>query len=140
MNDAIGSVFIEDPSGNTWMMDGKGNISVHAPNDISMSAGGSISLTAGQNITASATVDIIETAGVDKMTSVGMMHNVFVGGNSMTNVLGSMLEIVKGNRNSETAERNEVAKSAKFSASEKDIVVNATKKVTNNSTDKTNLF
>ncbi|WP_130736955.1 type VI secretion system Vgr family protein, partial [Flavobacterium sp. J27] len=30
LNDDQGSVFIEDPSGNTWMMDGKGNISVNA--------------------------------------------------------------------------------------------------------------
>src|SRR5690606_10367603 len=31
MNDAEGSIFIEDPSGNTWFMDGQGNISVNAP-------------------------------------------------------------------------------------------------------------
>ncbi|WP_240665148.1 hypothetical protein [Flavobacterium columnare] len=31
LNDAQGSVFIEDPSGNTWTMDRQGNISVNAP-------------------------------------------------------------------------------------------------------------
>ncbi|MFP3835890.1 phage baseplate assembly protein V, partial [Chryseobacterium sp. SIMBA_028] len=31
LNDAEGSVFIEDPSGNTYLMDGAGNINVNAP-------------------------------------------------------------------------------------------------------------
>jgi hypothetical protein len=30
-NDTEGSIFIEDPSGNTYLMDGKGNITVTAP-------------------------------------------------------------------------------------------------------------
>jgi type VI secretion system secreted protein VgrG len=33
LNDAEESVFIEDPSGNTWLMDGKGNINVNALKD-----------------------------------------------------------------------------------------------------------
>ena len=72
MNDAIGSVFIEDPSGNTWMM----------------------------------------------------------------NVMGSL----KGNRESETAERNEIAKSTQFSATEKNFVVNSTKKTVNNSAENTKII
>jgi type VI secretion system secreted protein VgrG len=48
-NDAVGSVFIEDPSGNTWMMDGKGNISVNAPKNFTVNAGENITFTAGQN-------------------------------------------------------------------------------------------
>jgi type VI secretion system secreted protein VgrG len=90
MNDAAGSIFIEDPSGNTWMMDGKGNISVNAPNDITINAGGNISMTAGQNISSNATMNISETAGVDKSLSVGMIHNVFVGGDSILNVTGCL--------------------------------------------------
>ncbi len=38
MNDAQGSVYIEDPSGNSWLMDGKGNIHVSAPKRIVMTA------------------------------------------------------------------------------------------------------
>ena len=72
MNDAIGSVFIEDPSGNTWMM----------------------------------------------------------------NVMGSL----KGNRESETADRNEIAKSTQFSATEKNFVVNSTKKTVNNSAENTKII
>ncbi|WP_228394353.1 hypothetical protein [Chryseobacterium glaciei] len=32
------SVFIEDPTGNTYLMDGTGNINVNAPNDITFTA------------------------------------------------------------------------------------------------------
>jgi type VI secretion system secreted protein VgrG len=102
MNDAIGSVFIEDPSGNTWFMDGKGSIDVHAPKDINMKAGGSINMTAGQNINTAATMNIIESAGIDKSTNVGMMHNLNVGGNSMMNVTGNVMENIMGDFKSHT--------------------------------------
>ena len=42
--------------------------------------------------------------------------------------MGSLFEMVKSNRESETAERNEIAKSTQFSATEKNFVVNSTKK------------
>ncbi|OOB84349.1 type IV secretion protein Rhs, partial [Flavobacterium columnare] len=73
LNDAQGSVFIEDPSGNTWTMDGQGNISVNAPNDITMNAGGNISMTAGMNITTSAGMNISESAGMNHSTTAGAM-------------------------------------------------------------------
>ena len=43
-NDAEGSVFIEDPSGNTWKMDGQGNIEVNAPKNFTVNAGENITL------------------------------------------------------------------------------------------------
>ncbi|MET3047624.1 hypothetical protein ABXS96_14605, partial [Flavobacterium covae] len=73
LNDAQGSVFIEDPSGNTWTMDGHGNINVNAPNDITMNAGGNISMTAGMNITTSAGMNITESAGMNHSTTAGAM-------------------------------------------------------------------
>ncbi len=73
MNDAEGSIFIEDPSGNTWFMDGQGNISVNAPKNfnlaagenITISAGKDVSVSAGGNMTNSANEDIAVTAGRD---------------------------------------------------------------------------
>jgi uncharacterized protein involved in type VI secretion and phage assembly len=100
-DDAEGSVFIEDPSGNTWMMDGKGNINVNAPNDITMNAGGTISMTAGKNINTSATLDITESAGANKSTTVGMMHTLSVGVDYMVNVTGKLFELVLGERKSQ---------------------------------------
>ncbi|PKB18717.1 type VI secretion system Vgr family protein [Flavobacterium sp. 5] len=77
LNDGEGSVLIEDPSGNTWQMDGKGNISVNAPNDISINAGGNISMAAGQNINSTAGTNISESAGGDiSQNAIAMIsHN-----------------------------------------------------------------
>lgn len=139
-NDAQGSIFIEDPSGNTWLMDGQGNISVNAPNDISITAGKNMSINVGQNLSVIAGVDITETAGANKNLIAGAFHNVSVGKNYLVNVMGSLLEIVKGNRESETTERTEIAKSAQLSTTEKSIVVNASQKVVKKSGEKSNAF
>jgi len=50
LNDAEGSVFIEDPSGNTYLMDGQGNINVNAPKNMSFTAGEDINISAGKNM------------------------------------------------------------------------------------------
>uniref|UniRef100_UPI003751C2E3 phage baseplate assembly protein V n=1 Tax=Flavobacterium sp. TaxID=239 RepID=UPI003751C2E3 len=141
MNDAIGSVFIEDPSGNTWMMDGKGNINVNAPNDFTVNAGKNISFTAGMNINSSATLNISENAGVDKSTSVGMMHNMFVGGNSIMNVTGTLTEYITGNVESHT-EKDRITSSQKGieSNSEDEITKHSKKEVQVNSAEKSKLF
>jgi len=79
MNDAAGSVFVEDPSGNTWFMDGQGNISVNAPNDITMNAGGNISMTAGKNINSTATLNISQGAGASITETAGLDHSISAG-------------------------------------------------------------
>ncbi|NRS90838.1 uncharacterized protein involved in type VI secretion and phage assembly [Flavobacterium sp. 7E] len=71
MNDSEGSILIEDPSGNTWQMDGQGNISVNTPKKFTWNAGENITFTVGKNISTSATMNISKSAGVDKITTVG---------------------------------------------------------------------
>jgi Rhs element Vgr protein len=51
MNDADGSVLIEDPSGNTYFMDGQGSIKVNAPQNISFDAGNNLDVNVGNNMT-----------------------------------------------------------------------------------------
>ncbi|WP_312079330.1 phage baseplate assembly protein V [Chryseobacterium sp.] len=73
MNDDEKSVTILDPSGNTYFMDGKGNITVTAPKNFTLNAGENINITAGKeisvsagnSITSSANDNIISTAGTD---------------------------------------------------------------------------
>jgi len=109
-NELETSILVKDPSGNTWFMDGAGNISVTAPNDITITAGANISITAGQNITSSAALNISESAGVNKATTVGALNTMFVGGDSMMNVMGKLTEMIEGDMISETKkERNEVS-------------------------------
>jgi uncharacterized protein (DUF2345 family) len=100
-NELEKSILIKDPSGNTWFMDGAGNISVTAPNDITMTAGANITMTAGQNITSSATLNISESAGVNKATTVGALHSMFVGGDSMATIMGKLTETIEGDVHSE---------------------------------------
>ena len=51
LNDAEGSVRIEDASHNIYEMDGKGNINLYAPNNICMNAGKDFDLNVGNNMT-----------------------------------------------------------------------------------------
>ena len=141
INDAIGSIFLEDPSGNTWLMDGKGNINANAPNDFSINAGKNVNITAGVNISTSAGVNISENAGVDKSTSIGMMHNVFVGGNSIMNVTGNLSEFITGNVESHTEkERTHISEGKVTSQSTGTHEQHAKKEIKNNAAEKSKLF
>lgn len=51
LNDAEGSIFIEDPSGNTYLMDGQGNIKVNAPKNISFDVGNNFDINVANNMT-----------------------------------------------------------------------------------------
>ncbi len=64
-NDAEGSVLIEDPSGNTYLMDGKGSITLNAPKNFTVNAGENVSFTAGKNIIISAGENIDNSANKD---------------------------------------------------------------------------
>ena len=71
LNDGEGSVFIEDPSGNTYLMDGQGNINISAPKDITFKAGGDINLNANKNIFSTASLNIVSNAGVNMVDIAG---------------------------------------------------------------------
>lgn len=76
MNDAEGSVFIEDQSGNTWFMDGQGNISIKAPNDICITAGKDILMNAGRNMEVNVVKDLSQTIGNQALLHV--MNQLFI--------------------------------------------------------------
>ena len=64
MDDAEGSVFIEDPSGNTWKMDGKGNITVNAPKNMTFTVGENFNINVGK--------DMITHVGENRATTIEM--------------------------------------------------------------------
>ena len=107
LNDAEKSVHIEDPSGNTWDMDGNGNISVNAPEtmtfnakniniaaqkDIQISSGENLSQTVGKNFDQS--VSGTSKVSVDKTLDVIVAEKVTVDmGDSFTqNISGDMTQ------------------------------------------------
>lgn len=61
-NDVQGSLHIQDPSGNTWSMDGQGNINVKAPKAINLDA---------TDITLNAFSNLMLNVGKDFSTNVG---------------------------------------------------------------------
>ncbi|WP_312902082.1 type VI secretion system Vgr family protein [Chryseobacterium taichungense] len=96
LNDAEGSVFIEDPSGNTYLMDGQGNINVNAPKNMTFTAGEDINITAGKNMNTNVGMNSTETVGMNKTVGVGMMKMMSIGTDFITNVVGKLTHYVKG--------------------------------------------
>jgi type VI secretion system secreted protein VgrG len=140
INDAIGSIFLEDPSGNTVLMDGKGNININAPNTINMNAT-DINITASKDINVSAGMNQSVSVGVNQNTSVGMLNSTFVGGSNMLNIIGSHIENIEGNKQVNT--KKDVTfnsqKGVGFS-SEDTIEKHSQKEVKVNSAEKSKMF
>ena len=122
LNDAEGSVFIEDPSGNTYLMDGAGNINVNAQNDMTFTAGKNISMTAGMNITASAGMNISENAGANHSSFAGamMMQNAVADYSLMA---ANIMEVAKGKRESEAKEVIDQSQEKKIISENKNEVI-----------------
>lgn len=69
-NDAEGSILIEDPSGNTYVMDGKGNINVTAPKNMTFNVGEDLTIIVGKNMTTQVGEDKTTDIGKNKSTTV----------------------------------------------------------------------
>lgn len=137
LNDAEGSVFIEDPSGNTYLMDGAGNIDVNAPNDMTFTAGKNMNINVGQNITTNVGMNSSETIGMNKSVGVGMMSMNNVGTDFVTNVIGKMTHYIKGDMETfADKEHKTVAIKGMEVSSENKIEHHAEKEVQNNSGEK----
>ena len=139
-NDAAGSIFIEDPSGNTWKMDGEGNIEVNAPknftltagDNVNISAGKSVNINAGENINNAANESINESAGKDiNQTATG---NIRETADNKTEMIQETY--VRASQDStQYAEKVSI-----FSSKENMLLESSSKTVEINSAEKSNLF
>lgn len=137
LNDAEGSVFIEDPSGNTYLMDGAGNINVSAPKNMTFTAGENMNINVGQNMTTTVGMNSSETVGMNKNGSIGMMNLLTVGSDFTTNVIGKLTHYVKGDMETYAdKEHKTVAVKGMEVSSEAKIEHHAEKEVQNNSGEK----
>ena len=145
MNDDEGSVNIIDPSGNTYFMDGKGNITVTAPNDINFNAGGNMNISVGQNMTTNVGANQSNTVGMNKTEyvtmnfseSIGAMKNVGVLGSFFTNVTGKLTHYVKGDMETFGEKEHKLISLSGIEVSSKgNVEHHAEKEVKNNSGEK----
>ncbi|NRS94115.1 type VI secretion system Vgr family protein [Frigoriflavimonas asaccharolytica] len=92
MNDNEKSVTILDPSGNTYFMDGAGNIEVTAPNNMTFTAGKNIKINAGVDITSVAGSNIFSTANVNIVSNAGVNMIDTAGKDLMQSATGNIHE------------------------------------------------
>ncbi|RAV30772.1 type VI secretion system Vgr family protein [Sinomicrobium soli] len=132
MNDAEGSIFIEDPSGNTWFMDGQGNIEVTAPKNVSIRAGEHMTLTAGRSITTNSGEDTSITAGKNLKEVATADYRLQA---------ANITEISDGDFRAQADTINNVGRSEITSMSNEGALnSHARSKINNNSGEKGNLF
>ncbi|MBC9798190.1 type VI secretion system Vgr family protein [Sinomicrobium weinanense] len=122
MNDAEGSIFIEDPSGNTWFMDGQGNIEVTAPETISLN---------GKNVDISASENISMGAGDNTSIYTGKEFNVAAQNATMQSDENTVIS-------AKNIEQN--AEKVRIDSTREDMVLASNKMVDVQSGDKLKLF
>jgi len=124
-NDAEGSIFIEDPSGNTYHMDGKGNITVNAPKDMTFTAGNNIRMSAGNDITSIAGSNILSTANINIVSNAGVNMIDTAGRDLMQTATGNIHE--SSDMRSEIAENGRNIQSKKSDSYAEKVTVVSTK-------------
>ncbi|MDR2238251.1 MAG: phage baseplate assembly protein V [Chryseobacterium sp.] len=138
-NDKEGSIFIEDPSGNTYFMDGKGNITVTAPQNMTFNAGQNVSINAGQNVNVMAGTNITTSATLNYTQTVGVNYMSTIAGNSSHFITGKLMEIIDGDAVSESKkERKEYSSQDMEVQSEGNIKKYSQKTLYNNGGEKSN--
>ncbi|MDI9309433.1 MAG: type VI secretion system Vgr family protein [Limnohabitans sp.] len=76
INDAQKSIHIEDPSGNTWTMDGQGNISVNAPKNMTINVGENLDISVGNNMTTTVGKDNLLTVSGNNTFDIAELHKL----------------------------------------------------------------
>jgi len=133
LNDADGSVLIEDPSGNKYFMDGNGSITCDAPKNITLNAGEDITINAGQNMNTNVGLNKTNTVGGNYTEQITGSKFLSAGIHFILNVTGNMFEWIKGNKETESKDIKEVAKTLLLNSSEGNIQVRGAKNVNNHS-------
>ncbi|HSD05682.1 type VI secretion system Vgr family protein [Flavobacterium sp.] len=140
LNDGEGSVFIEDPSGNTWKMDGQGNIEVNAPKNFTLNAGENVSITAGKNVSVSARENIDNSASKDISQTAGHDISQTAAGN-FTESADNKTEIIEQKHIRNSLESTQYAdKITVFSTKENMLLESSQKTVEVNSAEKSSMF
>ncbi|MFB9057229.1 phage baseplate assembly protein V, partial [Mariniflexile ostreae] len=73
-DEGASSILVKDPSGNTWFMDGKGNIQVTAPKNMTMNVGEDLEISVGKNMNIN--------VGKNMITRIDNNNEIAVGSNN----------------------------------------------------------
>ena len=139
LNDAEGSVFIEDPSGNTYLMDGQGNINVNAPKNFTVNAGENITMTAGKDVSVSAGKNISNSAN-DNITSVAGTDIMQTASGEIRETSDMRTEDVAKEFKRQSQISNEVAGEVSVFSEKENMTMQSGKIVEFNSAEKSKLF
>lgn len=127
-DDATGDITIESKMGQTLaVLYGDGNIRFKAPKSIELDAGEDIILNAGKNMSTNVGLNKTNTIGGNYTETITGTKFLNIGIDFAIKVIGNFAEFIKGNRESETGERKEMAKTASLVSTEEHINVHASK-------------
>ncbi|WP_143394648.1 phage baseplate assembly protein V [Flavobacterium branchiophilum] len=130
-NELDNSILVKDPSGNTWFMDGKGNISVTAPKNFTVNAGANITMTAGKNVSVSAGDDMDHSAG--KNITQTAMGNI-------TEMSNNRTEMVEKDFMRQADTSNEIASEVSVFSQKENMTLQSGKTVEVNSAEQSKMF
>ena len=140
LNDGEGSILIEDPSGNTWQMDGQGNISVNAPKNFTLNAGEDVNITAGKNVSVSAGENMTNSANKDISQTAGKDISQIAAGD-FTESANNKTEIIEQKYVRGSLESTQHAEQLTILSSKENMLLESSKKTVEvNSAEKSNMF
>jgi uncharacterized protein involved in type VI secretion and phage assembly len=139
MNDEEGSVTILDPSGNTYFMDGQGNISMKAPKNFTLNAGDNINITAGKEISIGAGASITSTAN-DNIVSIAGKDMKLTASGDITETSDTRTEMIEKEFKRQSETSNEIAGEISMFSELENMTMQSGKIVEFNSAEKSKLF
>lgn len=141
-DDEKGDITIESKKGQTIaVIHGDGNIRFKAPKNIEFEAGEDFIVNAGRDIALNAGQNMKETAIGYKETQIGLFCSLSIGTDYLINVIGSMSEYIKGDKESRTEkDRTRVANGKVVAQSQGTHEQHSEKEIKNNSTEYTSMY
>ena len=138
-DEGASSILVKDPSGNTWFMDGAGNISVTAPKNFTVNAGENITMTAGKNVSVSAGDDMDNSAGKNITQTAGNDLSQSAMGN-ITEISNNRTEMVEKDFIRQADTSNEIASEVTIFSQKENMTLQSGKTVEVNSAEKSKMF
>ncbi len=137
--DGEGSIYVQDPSGNSWYMDGKGNIAVNAPKNFTLNAGENIIMAAGKDVSVSAGVNITNSANTN-ITSIAGKDIIQTAAGDIQETSDTRTELVE-KEYSRGAQMSDVfAEQITLTSASEDMLMQSKKSVHINSGEKNSFF